>query len=256
MPMHDWTRVTAGIFHDFHTAWISAIRLALNAGLLPPEYYALAEQVAGDIGPDVLTLRAPAPKGVPHRDDPYPADVRGGGVAVAVAAKPVVRFRLSEIVTEEMKLTARQRRIAIRHTTGDGLVAVIEIASPGNKHSGRAVRAFVDKAVAAVRDGLHLLVVDPFPPGGFDPAGLHAAIWSALGGYRYTPPPGEPLTLSAYVASDPIACHVEPTAVGRPLTPAPLFLTAERCVEVPLEATYAAAYAGVPRRWREVIEAA
>src|SRR5688572_13910394 len=57
MPIHDWSRVDAGIFHDFHHAWIEEIKRALNAGLLPPEYYALAEQHAAGFGPDVLTLQ-------------------------------------------------------------------------------------------------------------------------------------------------------------------------------------------------------
>src|SRR5262245_23253788 len=57
MPMHDWTRVEAGIFHDFHHEWISMIRRTLNSGLLPPDYYALAEQQAAGFGPDVLTLQ-------------------------------------------------------------------------------------------------------------------------------------------------------------------------------------------------------
>src|SRR5215510_13070680 len=57
MPVHDWSRVTAGTFHDFHLAWIAELRRALNGGLLPPGYYALAEQVAGKIIPDVLTLQ-------------------------------------------------------------------------------------------------------------------------------------------------------------------------------------------------------
>ena len=35
MPMHDWTRVPAGIFHAFHHAWISAISDSLNGGILP-----------------------------------------------------------------------------------------------------------------------------------------------------------------------------------------------------------------------------
>ena len=35
MPVHDWTRVEAGIFHDFHVAWLPEIRKALNGGLLP-----------------------------------------------------------------------------------------------------------------------------------------------------------------------------------------------------------------------------
>ena len=31
----------------------------LNAELLPPDYYALPEQIAGGLGPDVLTLQLP-----------------------------------------------------------------------------------------------------------------------------------------------------------------------------------------------------
>src|SRR5438132_13455249 len=57
MAVHDWNRVPAGIFHDFHHEWISVIRRALNDGLLPPDYYALAEQQAAGFGPDVLTLQ-------------------------------------------------------------------------------------------------------------------------------------------------------------------------------------------------------
>ena len=57
MPMHDWTRVDAGIYHHFLHEWISEINRALNRGLLPPDYYAMAEQVAAGFGPDVLTLQ-------------------------------------------------------------------------------------------------------------------------------------------------------------------------------------------------------
>src|SRR5437867_4012882 len=46
MPVHDWTRVDAGIFHDFHLGWIAEIGRALNRGFLPPDHYALAEQSA------------------------------------------------------------------------------------------------------------------------------------------------------------------------------------------------------------------
>lgn len=35
MPMHDWTRVEAGIFHAFHHRWISALSDTLNGGTLP-----------------------------------------------------------------------------------------------------------------------------------------------------------------------------------------------------------------------------
>ena len=47
MPIHDWTRLEAGDFHDFHQCWVVAIRNALNGGLLPPEYMAMAEQITG-----------------------------------------------------------------------------------------------------------------------------------------------------------------------------------------------------------------
>jgi len=40
MPMHDWTRVSAGTFHDFHCSWIAELKKTLNGGLLPPDYYA------------------------------------------------------------------------------------------------------------------------------------------------------------------------------------------------------------------------
>lgn len=61
MPIHDWKRVEPGIFHDFHHEWISTIKRALNSGLLSSEYYALAEQVVGGFGPDVLTLENTPP---------------------------------------------------------------------------------------------------------------------------------------------------------------------------------------------------
>ena len=76
MPLHDWTRVSAGIFYDLHIALIGHLRTQLNAGLLPPEYYALAEQVAGGIGPDVPTLRSP---------EGEPSEEPTGGLAVATA---------------------------------------------------------------------------------------------------------------------------------------------------------------------------
>lgn len=43
MPLHDWARLDPDIFHDFHVGWIAELRRALNGGVLPAEYYALAE---------------------------------------------------------------------------------------------------------------------------------------------------------------------------------------------------------------------
>jgi hypothetical protein len=100
------------------------------------------------------------------------------------------------------------------------------------------------------------MVIDLFPPGTFDPQGMHGRIWGRLGGH-YEQPAGKPLTLAAYASGGggPVDCYVEPTAVASPLIEMPLFLTTQRYVNVPLEETYQAAYVGVPKRWKTVIEA-
>src|SRR5437870_1731023 len=59
MPVHDWTRVSDGTFHDFHYSWVLEIKRALKRGLLPKGYYVMAEESGGDLGAlDVLTLQA------------------------------------------------------------------------------------------------------------------------------------------------------------------------------------------------------
>jgi hypothetical protein len=211
MPVHDWTRVDAGIFHHFHISWIADIAGALNSGLLPPEYYALAEQLAGGPG---LTVRAAI--------DEY---------------------------------AARRRTVVIRHVSLHRVVALVEILSPGNKASCHALRAFLDKAVAGLTQGIHLLVADLFPPGPCDPQGIHGALWQRLNGGDYEPPPDKPLTLAAYVAGPVQTAYVEPVAVGDALPDMPLFLDPEQYINVPLEATYRAAYEGVPRFYRQILEA-
>ena len=37
MPIHDWSRVPSGLFHDFHQSWSIRIKDALNSGRLPKE---------------------------------------------------------------------------------------------------------------------------------------------------------------------------------------------------------------------------
>jgi hypothetical protein len=249
MPIHDWTKVTPGTFHDFHSAWIAELRKVLNGGVLPRGYYAMAEQVAGQIVPDVLALEVGPPDTEPSVDPDQP-----GGLAIAVAPP---RVSLRRVTDESGVLLAKQKHLIIRHASGDRVVAFIEIVSPANKDGEPRVRSFVQKAHAAIGQGCHLLVLDLFPPGPADHSGMHGAIWRGYEGEGYKPPPGKPLTLAAYRADVEMGpeCFVEPTAVGTPLIDMPLFFTPERYVNVPLEPTYAAAYAGVPERWRRVIEA-
>src|SRR2546423_1292972 len=118
MPVHDWTRVKAGVFHDFHQAWILHLKEALNAGLLPPAYYALGEQRSADISPDLLTLH------VEDEDDDAgdesaasSSDGENGMIAVA-EAPPRVRLA-QEAASEAAFYLAKRRSLVIRHTSGD-----------------------------------------------------------------------------------------------------------------------------------------
>jgi hypothetical protein len=52
MPIHDWTRVDANLFHDFHQTWTVTLCNALNRGLLPKGYSALVEPHAAGVLPD------------------------------------------------------------------------------------------------------------------------------------------------------------------------------------------------------------
>jgi hypothetical protein len=242
MPVHDWTRVTAGTFHHFHQLWITELSNTLNAGLLPEGYYALAEQVAGRPHPDVLTLEDYREPGETAVDD------EPGGTALAVAEHPPqVRYTLE---AEASLYAAKADRIAVHHTSGDRVVAFVEIVSPGNKQSRTAVDQLLTKLARALDRGCHLLVLDLHPPGRHDPDGLHAAFW----GGKPSVTPEQPLSLAAYRALEVPTAYFEPVAVGAVLPDMPLFLTPDYYVNVPLEPTYQAAYRGVPARWKRVIE--
>lgn len=242
MPIHDWTRVDAGLFHDFHQRWIAALSNALNAGVLPSDYFALVEQrIQGPI-PDVLTLKLAASGNEP----------RSGSPGLAVADTPprarLVRRKEAEIYA------ARANRLTIRHRHG-GVVAVVEIVSPGNKASRAEFRAFIDKLVELIRCGIHLLIIDLFPPGPRDPQGIHKAIWDNFDEEESELPSDKPLTLASYNAGPTHTAYVDFVAVGDDLPDKPLFLQPENYVLAPLETTYQATWAVFPAPLKPLLEA-
>ena len=122
MPMHDWTTVSAGTFHDFHNSWITHLKEGLNAGLLPDPYYAFGEQRAGDTGPDLLALRTAGESDVAD-DSPY---TTGNGMVAVLNAPPRVHLS-QEARLEGAFYLAKRRTLVIRHATGDRIVALVEI---------------------------------------------------------------------------------------------------------------------------------
>jgi Protein of unknown function (DUF4058) len=243
MPIHDWSRVDPNVYHHFHQFWTVEICRSLNAGLLPSGYSALVEQHAGKPVPDVLAVER-RPKRKP---------TSAGGALMTT--QPKTRHTVK---SEKEILAARGNRIVIKHRLGE-LVCVIEVMSPGNKHSKLAIRQFVEKAIDFLQSGVHLLVIDLFPPSPRDPQGIHKAIWDEVEESPFELPADKPLTLAAYAAGNliaglPTTANVEPVGVGDMLLDMPAYLVWGEYVPVPLEPTYQAAWESCPADMRELVE--
>lgn len=242
MPIHNWQRVDAGIFHHFHQNWVPEISRALNAGRLPAEYYALVEQVSGGRWPDILTLQGPAPA-QPRLPEP------SGGVLLE-EAPPQFQFRLK---ADRDLYASKASAVVVRHVSGHQVVAVLEVVSPGNRSDRRALEEFVTKATDLLHAGIHLLVVDLFPPGPRDPGGIHKVIWDTIIENDFALPKGKPLTLVSYAAGEYPEAFVEPLSLADRLPDMPLFLSPGIYVPVPLDPPYHTAWEAMPAYWREFL---
>lgn len=241
MPLHDWNRVPSGLFHHFHQHWSIEIIAALNRGRLPKGLSALVEQQAGPKEPDVLAIerwgRRPSATSESH-----------GGVATL--SRPVTRIMWR---TSKEIYSGRANRIVVKHHLGR-IVAVIEILSPGNKDSRAALRDFVDKTIDFLRAGIHVLVVDLFPPTPRDPNGIHKLIWDEILDEEFTFPAGKDRILASYESGGEQSAFVEPLAVGDMQPDMPLFLGDDLHVMVPLESTYQTAWDASPEELRLAVE--
>ncbi len=240
MPIHDWSRVPAGLFHDFHQTWCIYIKNALNAGLLPKGLSALVEQRAGAREGDVLTIESWA------RNPDAGSGGSGGLLTVEAPQTSIVRTSEREIYAD------RASRIVVRHHLGR-IVAAIEILSPGNKDSRAALREFVEKVLDFMRAGVHLLLVDLFPPTARDPFGIHKAVWDEICEEEFCFPPGKDRILASYAVGEVRAAYVEPIGVGEMLPAMPLFLSPGLHLKVPLEATYQSAWDCCPEEMKHAI---
>lgn len=249
MPLHDWTHVETSTFHDFHTRWIAHLTEWLNRGLLPNRYYAQAEQHLGRKVGDILTLHESDPTFL--RTAPVPP-LDSGGVALLETAPRVMR-------TGRFNLEPRgQRTLTIRHTSGHRIIALLEIVSPGNLGSTDNLGEFTRKVVEALKLGIHVVVLDVFPPGDHDTAGLHVAITHRANTdleEEEPLPEDRPLSFLSYAADPPsTTAYQEYRAVGEELPELPLFLSPTRYIPLPLKPTYDTAVAGMASYWRAILE--
>lgn len=212
MAIHDWTKVRAGVFHEFHQHWTVRIELALNSGLtlnggtLPAGYYAMVEQACAGQLPDTNTY------------------------------------------------VDKCNRVVV-FDNADEVAAVLEVVSPGSKSSRYALEKFVDRAVQFIRNGIHLMVIDIFPPTSRDPRGMNAAIWSKLSDDDFELPAERLLTIASYCAGQSKQAFIEPVAIGQSLPAMSLFLgkLPTDVAQVPLEECYQIAFDEMPKRWRDVL---
>src|SRR6266550_427372 len=136
MPVHNWSRVSDGMFHWFYQRWIGTIADWLNQGRLPEGFYAIGEVYANEVEPDVLAVEDRPPE--TGRANGHASN--GFGVAL-LEAPPKTRFTWE---AETESYLAKKDLIAVRSVEGI-LVAVIEIVSAGNKSSQARFRKFLTK---------------------------------------------------------------------------------------------------------------
>src|SRR5205085_6030764 len=93
-------------------------------------------------------------------DVPVTTADHGGGPA-APAAAPT----LTPTAETDMEFYRRkQTPVVVRHVSGDRVVAMIEVVSPGNKAARHAIRSFVEKAAELLDRRIQLLIIDLLPP--------------------------------------------------------------------------------------------
>jgi hypothetical protein len=254
MPLHDWSLVDAGIFHDFHLTWVSLLKTRLNAGLLPDPFYALAEPVIGEAIPDVLSLHARS-----NGDATYGSH---STMLLSDATHPAVESAPSAVLIQDMgppePYALLTRQIAIRdRLRDDSVIAVIEFVSQSNKRSQAQCEQFVAKATSLLRSGIHLLVVDLQPPTRIVPIGFYARICQSYGTIPKDLPEDRGRETASYeVLSEGIVrAHVVSLAAGDVLPEMPLFLLPHQFIRLPLESTYTEAFRSLPGKFRRILEA-
>ena len=148
-----------------------------------------------------------------------------------------------------------RRTLAVRRTSDQRVVANIEIFSTGNQLDANGVREFVEKVGQAIRNKIHVVVIDLFPPGKYDPRGLVRTIFRDLG---LSDPEGlpddMPLNQVSLCAEPEVTAYLEPLKIGDAFPDLPLFFRPDRYICLPLESTYSTAFEAMPKRFRKVLE--
>lgn len=222
MPLHDWAELSG--WEGVHQVWMVELLYALKAAL-PAGYRAyigttptFAIGAPDDSRPDVGVRDWPT-------DEPRPPG-SGGDIGL----EPDEEVAVATINPDTALMVERSGR----------LVAAIELVSPRNKDRHSAQAAYTGAYAGYLLRGVHLLLVDVHrKPLAFSFADRVAA---ELGVAQ--PPLPSPFAVG-YRVGGPVpsggrmlAVWRRPLAVGEPLPPMTLALSADEVVSVDLDATY------------------
>jgi hypothetical protein len=165
-----------------------------------------------------------------------PRNGPAGGVAVKPWAPPAAALVLPAVFPDDVAVP-----ILDVENRGFHPVAVVELASPGNKDRPETRRAFAAKSAAYLQRGIGLLMVDVVTHRHFN---LHNELMDLL---RHPPAARMPAEAVIYTVAYRPSRHGEtnqievwptPLTVGQPLPIMPLALKGAMTVPVDLEAAY------------------
>jgi hypothetical protein len=218
------------VWGSFHAAWTTSIMAWLNR-TLPKRYRAFSQIHFGRyIEADVAEVD------LESRATDEPRNGPAGGVAVKSWAPPAAAIVLPAVFPDDLAVPVFDVEIRGFHP-----VAVVELASPGNKDRPETRRAFAAKSAAYLQRGIGLLMVDVVTSRHFN---LHNELMDLLRHPATARMPTEAFIYAAAYRPSRVAetnrIEVWPTplATGQPLPMMPLALKGAMTVPVDLEAAY------------------
>jgi hypothetical protein len=230
MPLQDHFTPPLSRTHPwrgFHSAWAAALARHLNQGILPSGYYAIPNvDLDGPIEIDVATLR--------DQQD-HEGTAAEEQTATWMPLQPALTVTLDFPPLEQVEVQV------FWDESSPQLKAAVELVSPRNKDRPEARRVFAVKCVNYLHTGSSVVVIDVVTA---RRANFHAEILRLLelDGLAAWQSPTE-LYAVAYQATAVekkrrLQAWPEALAVGSSLPRVPLWLGADVCVPLDLEATY------------------
>lgn len=237
MPLLDHFRPPLSLrrhWESFHGFWAASAAGWLNAGHLPPHYFAEMQlHVGSRVEIDTPTFW----DGGNGAAGPAPTPAVGGTATMTapVWAPPAPAAVLAAVFPDELEV------LVFNDEGGPTLVAALELVSPGNKDRDATRQAFVAKCASYLQQGIGLVMVDVVTN---RLANLHDELLLFLGANGTAMVPDDvALYAAAYrparrQTGDEIDVWPTPLALGQPLPTLPLALRGYGCVPLDLEASY------------------